>query len=222
MPNTFRSVLDRTILLRVSAIPIRPPNGRRPASGHATRSRRACNSNQRIRFRPLFFKLTRWQNFGLTACHEVQLPRMKRFRRWLFDGIAVTCCLMIGTVITMWAMERIQGFVRIPVYQSSINTEAYCIELSPDHKIALWAWAPILPHTSRSNSRIIFTVSPFTACAVMAIFPLSWLWWQRRCRRVVANRNRDGLCLACGYDLRATPNRCPECGTISAHAKISK
>jgi hypothetical protein len=57
-------------------------------------------------------------------------------------------------------------------------------------------------------------VLPFWFLAgIWSLLPLTRFFQRMRSRR----QQRLGRCLICGYDLRSTPNRCPECGTVPMH-----
>jgi hypothetical protein len=60
-----------------------------------------------------------------------------------------------------------------------------------------------------------------SAAGATAVLPAVWvvslLWRRHRSSR----RRRAGRCPACGYDLRASPDRCPECGAEPCHARTT-
>ncbi len=78
-----------------------------------------------------------------------------------------------------------------------------------------WKW-PQIPRTCaqiRTNSggsRGLWFPA-WAPLALTMILPTAWLARLARRRRRIAKH----LCTECGYDLRATPQRCPECGKVA-------
>jgi hypothetical protein len=72
------------------------------------------------------------------------------------------------------------------------------------------AWrAAGLSYTNFGSGVLHAVVVPAWLIALLSILPPAGLLYPAHRRR---RRKRAGLCAACGYDLRATPGRCPECG----------
>jgi hypothetical protein len=58
----------------------------------------------------------------------------------------------------------------------------------------------------------VVSVAHWQVVAITALLPLFWSFRRIRLVLTARRRRRQGRCLHCGYDVRASADRCPECG----------
>jgi hypothetical protein len=134
---------------------------------------------------------------------QLQQARLLRRIRWYGHFADIE--------LRSWRSEFSKGWEFNPtarhMYWRSVG-EPGLTRVGSDRKFIGFQWEDIRFTSSLSNyHHVLVVVVPHWAIAlVTAILPaINVRRWSRR-------RRRPGLCPVCGYDLRATPDRCPECG----------
>ena len=85
-----------------------------------------------------------------------------------------------------------------------------------------WYGLSVAEHRDRGTGFLQWQVYHRNMVCLCAALPLWWLVTTFQRYRRNAGRNGHHICRRCGYDLRATPGRCPECGTpVPKTAEVS-
>jgi len=96
-------------------------------------------------------------------------------------------------------------------YILALNFDTGDLYIQWQHAGFCW-WERRSPAAGR---RLIIMALPFWFVAIIpAILPATYLTLRLRSGLIRRRMVREGFCVTCGYDLRATPrgNPCPECG----------
>jgi hypothetical protein len=151
-----------------------------------------------------------------------------RLKRRLFSAIALLSAALCLAALVLWVDAVARGRMRTFSIGSDVTGVAMLnlsecfyvvagyLDFPREADRTAFSLPPIATvgrERYAGHVRYFLAVRQWFIAAVAGIVPALWSmqWLSRRRRRV---RSALGRCVVCGYDLRATLDRCPECGTI--------
>jgi hypothetical protein len=150
-------------------------------------------------------------------------------RRRLLDGLTALSLLLCAAACVLWVEAAVLGRPRLLSLGSpgdaviagseSDSLSIAAVDLRPiagslrSQDFSDWRAPGLLYRSVRRPQRIRQVwAAHWLVAGATALLPAGR--FVRRAVTLRRDRRRLGLCPRCGYDLRATPSRCPECGTI--------
>jgi hypothetical protein len=146
-----------------------------------------------------------------------------------------TSRLGFGTSRGRIGLALISATVKIPPPDplQQFDHASWDVESMPAQKLDIRgtgpAWLAMCGIDWQSDSRLVGTpalpraeymvVVPYWLLIVLALF-IAWLFG--RPNWIARRRVRDGLCPRCGYNVTATPWRCPECGLANEAVPVMR
>jgi hypothetical protein len=133
---------------------------------------------------------------------------LRKPARVIFNALtALSLVLWLGACM-LWTQSHQGGWeLRLGAFDGGRLSAIF-----PDRAISVESWRGRLRITPLGTFYTWNT--PYWKLATLfAALPAYRLQLQLRTARRQRRERLKGHCLACGYDLRATPDRCPECGT---------
>jgi hypothetical protein len=132
-------------------------------------------------------------------------------KRRLLNLLTALSLLLCAVVIVAW----VGSFLDVPKYAAMSYDSRAPFRPPRDNGLLLVPGAFYVMADQRQRAPRPWGPIPYWPVALLtASLPT---WRSARSlgrRRTLAQRTAGGPCPACGYDLRATPDRCPECGTV--------
>jgi hypothetical protein len=114
---------------------------------------------------------------------------------------------------TNWRGDATTGYRREA--HAGASTYRRGITATLEHRLLGFGWRDA--RDGKARFRVV-ACPAYAVVLATALPPALWaVAWRRR-----RGRARHGLCARCGYDMRATPKRCPECGTVPARHDLDR
>ena len=135
---------------------------------------------------------------------------MKRFRRSVVIAIAAASLSLCVATAAMWVRSY---WGRDELNINLLGTTCWISSGAGGISV-------IVEIQSREHDGFHYE-SYFGYLRVVVVFALSAFLFSIQVIHQRATHS-SGLCIRCGYDLRATPDRCPECGTVPAKVEAVK